>query len=94
MNYGDTDSSILSGVSNDDGNVIGTMIHGILDENPIIVDNILDYIGANYIELDDIFKANEKLKKFIKSELAIDTGITTKNINRCNEFKKNYYFFY
>jgi cobyric acid synthase len=88
MNYGDTSSSILSGVSNNDGNVIGTMIHGILDENPIIVDNILDYIGANYIELDDIFKANEELKKFIKSELAIDTGITTKNINRCNEFKK------
>ncbi|BBL62087.1 cobyrinic acid a,c-diamide synthase [Methanobrevibacter arboriphilus] len=88
MNYGDTDSSILSGVSNDNGNVIGTMIHGILDENPVIVDNILDYIGANYIELDNIFKVNEELKKFIKSELAIDTGINTKNINRCNEFRK------
>jgi len=85
MNYGDTDSFILSGVSNDDGNVIGTMIHGILDENPTIVENILNYIGVNHIELDNIFKANEILKKFIKSELAIDSGINTKNINRCNK---------
>ena len=40
MNYGDTNKNkeynIFSGACNDDGNVIGTMIHGIFDENPVI----------------------------------------------------------
>ena len=44
MNYGDTNEkgeyNIFSGACNDDGNVIGTMIHGILDENSIIKVNI------------------------------------------------------
>jgi cobyric acid synthase len=88
MNYNDTDSSVLSGVRNDDGNVIGTMIHGILDENPDLVDNIFDFCGANPIDMDKVFSANEELKSRIKSELAIDTDINIKNIKSCNEFKK------
>lgn len=88
MNYEDTDSSVLSAVSNEDGNVIGTMIHGILDENPVFVENIFEYIGATPKNIDDIFTANEKVKKKIHSELAIDTGINIKNIKSCNEFKK------
>nr|WP_255596638.1 AAA family ATPase [Methanobrevibacter sp. TMH8] len=88
MNYGDTDSSVLSGVRNDNGNVIGTMIHGILDENPVIVENIFDYIGANPNDINNIFIANEEVKKRIRSELAIDTGININNIKSCNEFKK------
>ena len=28
----------------DDGNVIGTMIHGILDENPVLVENLKNQI--------------------------------------------------
>jgi len=88
MNYSDTKSNVLSGVSNEDGNVIGTMIHGILDENPLIVENIFEYLGADFNDINNIFIANEKVKKRIKSELAIDTGIDIKNIKYCNEFKK------
>lgn len=77
MNYGDTnekgDYNIFSGACNDDGNVIGTMIHGILDENPVLVDNLLEQIDAGDIE--DIYSRNKEVKKFLQSEVGINTGI-------------------
>jgi cobyric acid synthase len=80
-NYKDTDDSVVSGVRNDDGNVIGTMIHGILDENPQIVDNVLDFIDADEIAKKDIFERNNVLKIAIRSELGIDSGIKLLNSN-------------
>jgi cobyric acid synthase len=88
MNYKDTEKSVLSGVRNDNGNVIGTLVHGILDENPSIVENIFDYIGADFNDIDKVFAMNGELKKTISSELAINTGINIKNIKACNEFRK------
>ena len=77
MNYGDTnekgDYNIFSGACNDDGNVIGTMIHGILDENPIIVENLLEQIDAT--DTDEIYNRNRQVKKFLQSEVGINTGI-------------------
>ena len=77
MNYGDTnekgDYNIFSGACNDDGNVIGTMIHGILDENPIIVENLLEQIDAT--DTDEIYNRNKEVKKFLQSEVGINTGI-------------------
>lgn len=77
MNYGDTnkkgDYNIFSGACNDDGNVIGTMIHGILDENPIIVDNLLKQIDAG--DKNEIYNRNKDVKKFLESEVGINTNI-------------------
>ncbi|WP_405294565.1 DJ-1/PfpI family protein [Methanobrevibacter sp.] len=77
MNYGDTnekgDYNIFSGACNDDGNVIGTMIHGILDENQVLVDNLLERIDA--ADTDEIYNRNGKVKKFLRSEVGINTGI-------------------
>lgn len=77
MNYGDTnkkgDYNIFSGACNDDGNVIGTMIHGILDENPILVENLLEQIDA--ADIDDIYNRNKDVKKFLQSEVGINSGI-------------------
>ena len=77
MNYGDTNEkgeyNIFSGACNDDGNVIGTMIHGILDENPIIVENLLEQIDAT--DTDEIYNRNRQVKKFLQSEVGINTGI-------------------
>ena len=77
MNYGDTnekgDYNIFSGACNDDGNVIGTMIHGILDENPIIVENLLEQIDAT--DTNEIYNRNRQVKKFLQSEVGINTGI-------------------
>ena len=77
MNYGDTNKkgeyNIFSGACNDDGNVIGTMIHGILDENPIIVENFLNQIDVT--KTDEIYNRNKEVKKFLKSEVGINTNI-------------------
>ncbi|WP_405304041.1 DJ-1/PfpI family protein [Methanobrevibacter sp.] len=77
MNYGDTNEkgeyNIFSGACNDDGNVIGTMIHGILDENPILVENIKEQIGIK--NLDDIYNRNRQVKKFLQEEVGINSGI-------------------
>ncbi len=77
MNYGDTnkkgDYNIFSGACNDDGNVIGTMIHGILDENTVLVENLLAQIDATDIE--DIYSRNIEVKKFLQSEVGINTNI-------------------
>lgn len=77
MNYGDTNKkgkyNIFSGACNDDGNVIGTMIHGILDENPVIVENLLAQIDA--ANTDEIYNRNKEVKKYLQSEVGIGTGI-------------------
>ena len=77
MNYGDTNEkgeyNIFSGACNDDGNVIGTMIHGILDENPVLVENIKEQIDIQNI--DEIYNRNKKVKEFITSEVGINSGI-------------------
>ena len=77
MNYGDTNEkgeyNIFSGACNDDGNVIGTMIHGILDENPILVENIKEQIDIQNI--DDIYNRNKEVKKFLQEEVGINSGI-------------------
>ena len=82
MNYGDTnekgDYNIFSGACNDDGNVIGTMIHGILDENPIIVENLLEQIDAK--DTDEIYNRNMEVKKYLNSEVGINTGIKVPQI--------------
>ena len=77
MNYGDTnekgDYNIFSGACNDDGNVIGTMIHGILDENPVLVENLKNQIDIE--NLDEIYDRNKDVKKFLQSEVGINSGI-------------------
>ncbi len=77
MNYGDTNEkgeyNIFSGACNDDGNVIGTMIHGILDENPILVKNLLEQI--DYTEIDEIYNRNKEVKKYLHSEVGINNNI-------------------
>ena len=77
MNYGDTnekgDYNIFSGACNDDGNVIGTMIHGILDENPVLVENLKNQIDIE--NLDEIYDRNKDVKKFLQSEEGINSEI-------------------
>ena len=90
MNYGDTNENkeynIFSGACNDDGNVIGTMIHGILDENPLIVENLLSQIDAG--DIDEIYNRNREVKKYIESEVGIAGGI---KVGEITHFKKPKY---
>lgn len=89
MNYGDVNEkaeyNIFSGACNDDGNVIGTMIHGILDENPILVENLKNQIDIQ--DMDDIYNRNIQVKKFLQSEVGINSGIKITE-NKRNERPK------
>ena len=82
MNYGDVNENaeynIFSGACNDDGNVIGTMIHGILDENHVLVENLLEKIDAGDVE--KIYAENKKVKEFLQSEVGINTNIKVPEI--------------
>ncbi len=88
MNYGDVNNeSIFSGACNDDGNVIGTMIHNILDENPIIRSNFLDYIVDASSE--DIGSRNKEVKSKINKDLGIDSGYKIELNNSFLKYKNN-----
>ncbi len=74
-NYTDNPREILSGVKNDDGNVVGLMIHASLDENEKLVQNTLNFIGANEKDIENINNANAELVKKIKREIGVNTNI-------------------
>ena len=73
--YADNPRMIISGVRNDEGNVVGTMAHASLDENPSLGANILKFIDANENDISEIYEANQGLVKKIKGEVGIDFDI-------------------
>ncbi|OEC84565.1 MULTISPECIES: AAA family ATPase [Methanobacterium] len=79
--YQNNPRKILSGARNDEGNVTGTMVHGCLDENPALVDNILEFVGATEKDILEIKEKNTELSKKIRSEIGIDTNISAKSLN-------------
>ena len=83
-NYTNDPREILSGVRSDEGNVVGLMVHGALDENPDLVNNILKFIDANENDILNIKKTNKTLLNKIKMEIGIETGI---NIDKSNQNK-------
>ena len=90
--YTDNPREILSGVRNDEGNVVGTMIHGSLDENPSLAGNILQYLDAGEEEIPEIHQANQELLKKIRGEIGIGLDIysdyripITKNNQKSNQ---------
>ncbi len=85
--YTNNPREITSGVRNDDGNVVGIMVHGALDENPRLVSNILNFIDADEKDVSSISKANKNLLTEIKSELGVETGITIDNNGTNNVIK-------
>lgn len=76
--YQDNPRKILSGVKNDDGNVIGTMVHACLDENPKLIENILEVIDASPNEVLEIKNRNKDIISKIKTEIGIGTHICAK----------------
>lgn len=93
MNYGDVNKAseynIFSGACNDDGNVIGTMIHNILDENPIIRKNFLDYIDASSKDIENIASKNKEVKSKINKDLGVDSGYKIELDNSFLKYKNN-----
>lgn len=79
MNYSDVNTeneyNIFSGAVNDDGNVIGTMIHNILDENPMLVKNLFEYIGASEEDILSVYERNKEYNIKLNKEIGIKTDI-------------------
>lgn len=72
-NYKYKPEKVLSGVTNKKGNILGTTIHGLLDNNPVLVNNILEYLDA-VGEYEEIKQRNEKLHSKVFHEIGIQTG--------------------
>ena len=79
-NYMHQPKRVLSGVTNKKGNILGTTIHSLLDSNPSVVNNILEYVDA-VNEYEDIKERNKKLHQTVFSEIGVDTNnyFTPKN---------------
>lgn len=94
VNYSNEFTDIVSGSINDDGNVIGTMIHNILDDNPKIVSNFFEFLDYSPEDIQSVYNRNKILQDKIKCEVAIDTNIfVSKNFDNKNnpflDFKKS-----
>ncbi|MEN6330048.1 MAG: AAA family ATPase [Methanobacteriaceae archaeon] len=73
--YQDDPRKVLSGVKNDGGNVVGTMVHAALDENPSLRNNILQFLDATEKDIERIQTDNRALMANLKHEVGINTGI-------------------
>lgn len=79
VNYHNNPQNLVSGVANKEGNVVGVLIHALLDENPCIIEEIKKSLGISPEEFKEIRKANKALKEKMKNEIGISTGITPSN---------------
>jgi cobyric acid synthase len=75
INYQKDPQELVSGVANKEGNVVGVFVHGLLDQNPTIIQSITKSLNINVVELEVIRKANAKLLERIKNEVGISTNI-------------------
>jgi cobyric acid synthase len=73
--YADNPRKILSGARNDEGNVVGTMVHASLDENPLLKRNILQYLDASEKDLLQIEIDNTELVRKMKREIGIGLNL-------------------
>ncbi len=79
LNYRKDEQALVSGAANKEGNVVGTTVHSLLDQNPLIVEGITESLDISSEELQRIREENAKLQQKIKSEIGISTNICSKN---------------
>ncbi len=75
VNYWHGPQDLVSGVANNEGNVVGVFLHALLDQNPTIIQNITNSLGINAVELEAVRSANAELVKRMKSEVGVSTNI-------------------
>jgi len=74
-NYRSDPQDLVSGVTNKGGNVVGVLMHALLDRNATIIQTISKSLGISAGELENMREANAKLTSEIKSEVGISTNI-------------------
>jgi cobyric acid synthase len=85
VNYKKDPQDLISGVANKQGNVVGIFIHGLLDQNPTILQSITKSLNINKIELGQIRQVNAKLLEQIKCEIGVATSIRQQPIVKQSE---------
>jgi len=74
-NYRSDPQDLVSGITNKDGNVVGVLMHALLERNPNIIQSVSKSLEISASELESIREANAKLNAEIKSEVGISTEI-------------------
>jgi len=69
---------LVSGVSNQKGNVIGVFLHSLLDRNALIIDGIAKSLKITAKELAEIRAINAKLQAQIHDEIGVSTNTYSK----------------
>jgi cobyric acid synthase len=75
LDYHDCAKDLVSGISNSEGNIVGVIIHALLDRNPLIIEGIQKSLDISDDELLEIRAANGKLLQKIKAEVGISTKV-------------------
>jgi cobyric acid synthase len=73
-NYKSDPQDLVSGVTNKKGNVVGVLMHALLDRNPSIIQSITKSLAISEKELKEMREANAKLTAEIKREVGISTN--------------------
>ena len=88
MNYSSTNSKILSGAIGDNENVIGTLVHNILDENPELVSNFFKFLDATDEDISSIYLKNKEFKNKMSKTVGISDVKVEKLLNPFLKLKK------
>src|SRR3990170_1698649 len=81
-NYRNEPQDIVSGVANKDGNVVGVLMHALLDRNESVIQSIAKSLDISAEELREIRDANSRLTAEIKSEVGIATNVKSQSRTR------------
>ncbi|MCL2691431.1 MAG: AAA family ATPase [Candidatus Bathyarchaeota archaeon] len=74
VNYRKVPQDLVSGVANKAGNVVGVLVHELLDQS-VIVEGIVKSLGFDLLDLQEIRKVNALLVSEMKGEIGINTNI-------------------
>jgi cobyric acid synthase len=74
-NYKSDPQDLVSGVANKKGNVVGVLMHALLDRNPSVIQSITESVDISAEELERMREANAKLTAEIKREIGISTEV-------------------
>ena len=75
VNYFGAPRDLTSGIANKEGNVVGVIVHALLEQNPLIIRGICKSLDISPEELGEIRAANAKLLPEIRGEVGVSTQV-------------------
>jgi cobyric acid synthase len=89
LDYRSNPQDIVSGVANAEGNIVGVLVHALLDENSAIVEKIMEVLDITPEELEEIRRVNARLIAWMKSEVGISTELNIKKLENPQNMPKH-----